>query len=124
MNTWTNQRHSLSLQVMRKPNRIPEDTAPRRRRVGLATLLVGGVTLLILIAVGSVLTLTVTGATQNTFSLLGARATTILDLVEARIDGQFDPVVSAAEQLSAQFADGRLDPTTSATRHFRHSQEY
>lgn len=109
MNTWTKQWHSLSLRVMRKPDSISEAAAPHRRRVGLATLLVGGVTLLILIAVGSVLTLTVTGATQNTFSLLGARATTTLDLVEARIDGQFDPVVSAAEQLSAQFADGRLD---------------
>lgn len=81
----------------------------RRRRVGLATVLVGGVTLLMLLAVGSVLTLTLTGATQNTFSLLGARATTTVDLVEARIDGQFDPVVSAAEDLSAQFADGRLN---------------
>lgn len=94
---------------MRKPDSISEAAAPHRRRVGLATLLVDGVTLLILIAVGSVLTLTVTGATQNTFSLLGARATTTLDLLEARMDGQFDPVVSAAEQLSAQFADGRLD---------------
>lgn len=80
-----------------------------RRRVGLATVLVGGVTLLMLLAVGSVLTLTLTGATQNTFSLLGARATITLDLLEARVDGQFDPVVSAAENLSAQFADGRLN---------------
>jgi adenylate cyclase len=78
-----------------------------RRRVGLATVLVGGVTLLMLLAVGSVLTLTLTGATQNTFSLLGARATITLDLLEARVDGQFNPVVSAAEDLSAQFADGR-----------------
>lgn len=89
----------------------PGGNAParRRRRIGLATVLVGGVTLLMLLAVGSVLTLTLTGATQNTFSLLGARATITLDLVEARIDGQLDPVVSAAEGLSAQFADGRLN---------------
>ncbi|MBT6535632.1 MAG: HAMP domain-containing protein [Rhodospirillaceae bacterium] len=94
---------------MAESEQISGDTAPRRRRIGLATVLVGGVTLLMLLAVGSVLALTLTGATQNTFSLLGARATTILDLVEARVDGQFDPVVSAAEDLSAQFADGRLN---------------
>ena len=94
---------------MAESEQISGDTAPRRRRIGLATVLVGGVTLLMLLAVGSVLALTLTGATQNTFSLLGARATTILDLIEARVDGQFDPVVSAAEDLSAQFADGRLN---------------
>ena len=104
---------------MDESEKISGDMAPRRRRIGLATILVGGVTLLLLIAVGSVLALTVTGATQNTFSLLGARATTTLDLVEARIDGQFDPVVSAAESLSAQFADGRLNLDNRRDRAFQ-----
>jgi len=96
---------------MDEPDRISPQKGQKRprRRVGLATVLVGGVTLLMLLAVGSVLAVTLTGATQNTFSLLGARATTTLDLVEARVDGQFDPVVSAAVDLSAQFADGRLN---------------
>ena len=93
---------------MDKPDQIPGHKRPRRR-IGLATVLVGRVTLLMLLAVGSVLAVTLTGATQNTFSLLGARATTTLDLVEAHVDGEFDPVVSAAEDLSAQFADGRLN---------------
>jgi class 3 adenylate cyclase len=90
---------------------ISSDTAPRRRRIGLATILVGGVTLLLLLllGVGSGLALLVTGATQNTFSLLGARATATLDLVEGRIDHQFGSVGSTAEDLSAQFADGRLN---------------
>lgn len=85
------------------------DTAQRRRRIGLATILVGGVTLLLLLGVGSVLVLMTTGATQNTFSLLGARATTTLDLVEGQIDHQFESVGTAAEELSAQLADGRLN---------------
>lgn len=99
---------------MNEPDQITDDKQSRRprRRLGLATVLVGGVTLLMLLAVGSVLTLTLTGATQNTFSLLGARATITLDLVESRIASQFDPVVSAAEDLSAQFADGRLNLDT------------
>lgn len=104
---------------MTESGQISSDAAPKRRRISLATALVGGVTLLLLLAVGSVLALTVTGATQNTFSLLGARATTTLDLVEARIDGQFDPVVSAAESLSAQFADGRLNLDNRRDRAFQ-----
>jgi adenylate cyclase len=100
-------------------NSDPKGRKRPRRRVGLTTVLVGGVTLLMLIAVGSVLALTLTGATQNTFSLLGARATITLDLLEARVDGEFDPVVSAAEDLSAQFADGRLNLDNQREQAFR-----
>lgn len=84
----------------------------QRRRVGLATVLVGGIMLLILLAVGSVLWVTLTGATRNTFELLGERATTTLDVLEARVDGQLDSVSTGMNDFQAQFADGRLNIQT------------
>jgi adenylate cyclase len=75
----------------------------------LAFALVGGVTLLILIAVGSVLIITLAGASENTFSLLGQRASTSLDLLESRISSQLEPIEIVGTDLAAQFADGRLN---------------
>ena len=84
-------------------------TPPRRRRLGLATIMVGGVTLLILLAVGSVLLVTLSSATRNTFELLADQADNTLDILESRIDRQLGPVVDAAHEFSRQFADGRLN---------------
>lgn len=77
--------------------------------VPLAAALVGGVTLLILIAVGSVLIITLIGASENTFSLIGQRASTSLDLLESRIGSQLEPIEIVGADLGAQFADGRLN---------------
>jgi class 3 adenylate cyclase len=77
--------------------------------VPLALALVGGVTLLIVVAVGSVLIITLIGASENTFSLLGQRASTSLDLLESRISSQLEPVEIVGADLGAQFADGRLN---------------
>lgn len=82
---------------------------PRHARIRLATLLVGGVTLLILLAVGSVLWITLSSATRNTFELLGERATNTLDILEARVDSELLSVTVAIDGLAAQFADGRLN---------------
>jgi len=92
--------------------------SPRRRlsRVHLATVLIGGTTLLILVAVGSVLWVTLTSATQNTFELLGERATRTLDTLEVQIDSQLQPVTEAVEGFARQFADGRLDVTANRQR--------
>ncbi|MGB0573123.1 MAG: hypothetical protein ACPGQM_13880 [Alphaproteobacteria bacterium] len=57
-----------------------------RRRFSLATILVGGGTLLLLLAVGSVIFVTLTSAIRNTFELLADRADDTLDISEARID--------------------------------------
>ncbi|MCZ6846992.1 MAG: hypothetical protein O7F69_13945, partial [Alphaproteobacteria bacterium] len=90
-----------------------EETSSDRVRppihIPLALALVGGVTLLILVAVGSVLIITLNGATENTFSLLGQRAATSLDLLEARISSQLESVETVGVDLGAQFADGRLN---------------
>ncbi|NKB49553.1 MAG: HAMP domain-containing protein [Alphaproteobacteria bacterium] len=77
--------------------------------IPLALALVGGVTLLIVIAVGSVLIITLAGASENTFSLLGQRATTSLDLLESRVSSQLEPIEVVGADLAAQFADGRLN---------------
>jgi class 3 adenylate cyclase len=77
--------------------------------VPLALALVGGVTLLILVAVGSVLIITLAGASENTFSLIGRQATTSLDLLESRINSQLEPVEIVGADLARQFADGRLN---------------
>jgi hypothetical protein len=77
--------------------------------IPLALALVGGVTLLILVAVGSVLIITLIGASENTFSLLGQRASTSLDLLESRINSQLEPIEIVGAELGAEFADGRLN---------------
>jgi len=86
-----------------------QDTGARRTNASLTTILVGGVTLLILLAVGSVLWLTLSSATRNTFELLGQRSTATLDVLESQIDGQLLPVMAGVGEFSSQFADGRLD---------------
>ena len=86
-----------------------QNASSKRARIGLSTVLVGGVTLLILIAVGSVLWVTLTGATRNTFELLGERANATLDILESRIDGQLLSVMTGSEEFAKQFADGRLN---------------
>jgi class 3 adenylate cyclase len=88
-----------------------EDTPPKRTRARLTTVLVGGVTLLILLAVGSVLWVTLTSATRNTFELLGERASATLDVLEAKVDGQLVSVTVGVEDFAKQFADGRLNIT-------------
>ncbi len=89
-----------------------EPVSEQRRppiHIPLALALVGGVTLLILVAVGSVLIITLIGASENTFSLLGKRAAISLDLLEARINSQLEPIEIVGADLGAQFADGRLN---------------
>ena len=80
-----------------------------RFHIPLAFALVGGVTLLILIAVGSVLIITLAGATENTFSLLGQRASASLDLLESRVRSQLQPIEKVGINIAKQFADGRLN---------------
>ncbi len=71
--------------------------------------MVGGVTLLLLLAVGSVIFVTLTSATRNTFELLADQADDTLDILEAQIDSQLAPAIVAAGEFAAQFADGRLN---------------
>jgi len=91
-------------------------TSAGRTKASLTTVLVGGVTLLILLAVGSVLWLTLSSASRNTFELLGQRATATLDVLESQIDGQLLSVMGGVGEFSRQFADGRLDMNSKRTK--------
>lgn len=104
--------------VRQKPqNPAPPD--PPRRRLPLALLLVGGMTLLILLSVGSVLFISLREATENTFSLLADRADSNLDLLEAQLETQLAPVEAAGTELAARIgADAyRLESDDEALRH-------
>lgn len=76
-----------------------QDTGARRTNASLTTILIGGITLLILLAVGSVLWLTLSSATRNTFELLGQRSTATLDVLESQIDGQLLPVMAGVGEF-------------------------
>lgn len=67
----------------------------RRLRVPVAVALVGGVSLLILVAVGGVLLITFFSGRASTLELLRDRADLGLELLETRIRGQLDPVAEA-----------------------------
>ena len=79
----------------------PRATAPKRG-LPLATVLIGGVTALIVLATGGVLALTLVGAARNTLTLLEQRAALGLDLLEARIEAQLAPVLVAAKTMADQ----------------------
>jgi adenylate cyclase len=91
-----------------------EETSPPPQtgynwRIRLASVLVGGITVLVVIAVGSVLLITLLSATRNTFELIADRSENTLDILEARIERQLGPAVDAASEFASQFADGRLN---------------
>lgn len=77
-----------------------------RHRLPLALVLVGGMTLLILLSVGSVLYISLREATENTFSLLADKADSNLDLLEAQLETRLAPVEAAATELAVRIGDG------------------
>ncbi len=83
---------------------------PRKRlRVPIALVLVGGVSLLILVAVTAVLSVSLAGAGAGTISLLRDKADLGLQLLEARVRGQLDPVQAVAINLAETLADDSFD---------------
>lgn len=86
------------------PNKLPE-----RRRIPLAAALVGGIALLIMISVGSVLLMSLRQASENTFSLLARYANANLDLLESRIGDKLNPVARAATKLGQRIGAGTYD---------------
>ncbi|MEK9662039.1 MAG: hypothetical protein VW644_09935 [Alphaproteobacteria bacterium] len=87
---------------------VPE---PRRRHLPLALVLVGGITLLILLAAGSVLVLSLSEAAENTFSLLADKADSNLDLLEAQLETLLVPVENAGTGLAERMSAGDISNT-------------
>ena len=84
----------------------PSPSATRRRHLPLAVVLVGGITLLILLSVGSVLYISLREATENTFSLLADKADASLDLLEAQLETRLAPTEAAGTELAQHIAAG------------------
>ena len=82
----------------------------RRLRLPVETALVGGVSLLILAAVGGVILITFFTARASTLELLRDRADLGLELLETRIRGQLDPITDVGNGLAALIGDGELNP--------------
>ncbi len=81
----------------------------RRMKMSIGVALVGGVVLLVLLSVGGVLAVSLSGAAGNTLSLLRDKADITLELLDGRIRSQLDPVEASAVQLAEWFADGTVD---------------
>ena len=84
--------------------------AQNRFRLPVAAALVGGVSALILAAVGGVILITFFTARSSTLELLRDRADLGLELLETRIRGQLDPITDVGNGLVALIADGEVNP--------------
>ena len=82
-----------------------------RLRWSLATALAGAVSLLVAFAAGGVLYVAIGSARENTFDLLLDKTDLGMQLLETRVRGQLDPVMTAATQIGEMIAGGRLEPT-------------
>lgn len=86
------------------------EAAPRRIRLTLSTVLAAGLGGLMALAVGSVLLLSVGGASRNTTELLRDKIDLTLSSIEQRVRQHLDPVASQASYLKDLIESGRLDP--------------
>ncbi len=89
---------------------VPKKTTRRpRMKMSIGVALVGGVALLVLLSVGGVLAVSLSGAAGNTISLLRDKADITLELLDSRLRSQLDPVESSALQLAEWLGDGTVD---------------
>ncbi|MHA1566944.1 MAG: adenylate/guanylate cyclase domain-containing protein [Alphaproteobacteria bacterium] len=88
--------------------RVPKKRR-RRMKMSIGVALVGGVVLLVLLSVGGVLAVSLSGAAGNTLSLLRDKADITLALLDGRIRSQLDPVEASTVQLAEWLADGTVD---------------
>jgi class 3 adenylate cyclase len=99
----------------KRRRRSPGAPAPRvgegrdRLRVSIAAALVGGLTLVIVLAVGSVLLISLYSAQRNTLSLLRDNADIGMRLLEVRVRGLLDPVAAICTNLGRMIEDGEID---------------
>jgi class 3 adenylate cyclase len=102
----------MGLKRRRPPLEAPVPAAAKARermRVPIAAALVGGLTLVILFAVGSVLLISLYSAQRNTLTLLRDNADIGMRLLETRIRGQLDPVAAIGANLGRMIEDGEID---------------
>ncbi len=81
-----------------------------RLRVPIAAALAGGVALLLLVAVGSVLAISQLSAQRIALELLGDNADVGLELLETRVRGQLEPAHVLGLQVAGMLEQGIIDP--------------
>jgi class 3 adenylate cyclase len=86
-----------------------------RLRLPITAVAVFGLGALMAVAVGLELFLGLRAAARNTSDLLQARSTTLVNVLEAKLDAMLSPVVLQAHWIAERVAEGSLDPA-------RHSQ--
>ena len=102
----------MGLKRRRPPLAPPAPTVAEARdrfRVPIAAALVGGLTLVILLAVGSVLLISLYSAQRNTLTLLRDNADIGMRLLEVRVRGLLDPVEAIGANLARMIEDGEVD---------------
>jgi adenylate cyclase len=87
------------------------------RHVSLSTLLALSFGGLMLVAVGSVLAVSLGGAGRNTGELLADKAELILSSIEQRVRQHLGPVVDQAEYLNVSIERGQLDVSDAGALH-------
>lgn len=97
-----------------EPSRPQPPGMPRRFRLPIATVLVVGFGMLMLVAVASVLAIGTGVGVSNIFSLLQDKAQLALDNVQIRLRHQLDPVADQADFLAARILSGDLDTSDPA----------
>mgnify|MGYP001300349155 CR=1 FL=1 len=107
---------------------LAQNNRPRRFRMGIGTALMLGFGLLVFTAASSVLGIGLWSARENTIELLRDREEFLVDLLEQRVRGHFDPVMTANEDLAQRIGQGLVDSTKQqelvnfiARRHGRHT---
>jgi adenylate cyclase len=102
----------MGLKRRRPPPELPTPEAAMARdrvRVPIGAALVGGLTLVILFAVGSVLLISLYSAQRNTLTLLRDNADIGMRLLEVRVRGLLDPVEAIGVNLARMIEDGEVD---------------
>jgi class 3 adenylate cyclase len=89
-------------------------TSEDRLRFPITAVAVFGLGALMAVAVGLELFLGLRAAARNTSDLLQARSTTLVNVLEAKLDTMLNPVVLQARWIAERVAEGSLDPARHA----------
>jgi adenylate cyclase len=90
------------------PARLPRQ-AVRFRRIPVAAFMAISFGALVFLSVGGVLALSVTANYRNTFDLLGARASLLVDAMEDSLRAHMNRAESAVDGIEELYADGRFE---------------
>ena len=87
--------------------------ADKRRRIPVAAILALSFGTLVVLSVGSVLALTVAANVRNTYDLLGAQATLLVDAMEDALSAEMARAEGAVDGIAALYAQGdfQIDET-------------